>query len=114
MAYASKSAQRLARSTDARGADSTVNSNSVEMKNMAKSRPELTGGSLGAKGRGGDALTGGSMGVKSSPGALVGPLGKSGVSSSYHFKVMTDSSPGKGRTTRTKLGRTGDSFQKKG
>jgi len=112
MAFASKAQQRMARSTDVRGADRTVNSDTVEMKSMPKSRPDLTGGSLAGKGSNRGALTGGSMGSKGGTSTLYGAMGSSGKTTAP-VKSLSEDSPGKGRTTRSSLGRTGESFAKK-
>lgn len=112
MAFASKSQQRAARSTDVRAADRIVNSDNVEMKNMPKSRPDLTGGSIAGKAKNTGALTGGSMGSKGGTSTIYGSMGASGKTT-YALSSMCEDSPGKGRTTRTKLGRTGESFAKK-
>lgn len=111
MAFAQKALQRLARSTDAQAADRIVNSDSVEMKTMPKSRPDLTGGSLAGKGRDSGMLTGGSMGSKGATSTIYGALGSSGKTT-YAKKALSENSPGKGRTTRESLGRTGESFNK--
>lgn len=112
MAFAQKAMQRLARSTDARAADRIVNSDSVEMKTMPKSRPDLTGGSLAGKGRDSGMLIGGSMGSKGGTSTLYGSMPSSGKTS-YAKKSLCEDSPGKGRTTRESLGRTGETFAKK-
>jgi hypothetical protein len=112
MAFASKAQQRMARSTNVRAADSTVNSDTVEMKTMPKSRPDLTGGSLAGKGSDRGALTGGRVGgAKGGTSTLYGSMPSSGKTSAP-IKSLCEDSPGKGRTTRESLGRTGQSFAK--
>ncbi len=79
---------------------------------MPKSRPDLTGGSLAGKGRDSGMLTGGSMGSKGGTSTLYGSMPSSGKTS-YAKKSLCEDSPGKGRTTRESLGRTGETFAKK-
>lgn len=97
---------------DARAADRIVNSDSVEMKSMPKSRPDLTGGSIAGKGKDRGLLTGGSMGSKGGTSTIYGSMGASGKTT-YAKKSLCEDSPGKGRTTRESMGRTGESFAKK-
>ena len=102
--------QRLARSINVTGADSTVTSDSVEYKTMPKDTSNLGGGSIGSKGKGGGALRGGSsLGEKGSMSTLYGSLGKDG-GSKFNATSLRENSPGKGRTSRDTLGRTGESF----
>ena len=110
MAFGGKSMQRLARSIDVTGADSTVTSNSVEYKTMPSDKSNLGGGSIGSKGKGGDALRGGrSLKMGGGMSTLYGSLGKDGRST-YSATSLRENSPGKGRTTRESPGRTGDTF----
>lgn len=79
---------------------------------MPKERPNLTGGSLAGKGRDAGMLTGGSMGSKGASSTIFGTMGSSGKTT-YAKKSLCEDSPGKGRTTRESLGRSGESFAKK-
>ena len=110
MAFASKSAQRLERSTKGMGADSTVTSSDVKEVKMSKSRPDLTGGSL-SKG-GGKGVPWGKIGSGEGK-SLYGPLSKDGGSTYKRSTMTSDSSYTKSGTTREKLGRTGETFTPK-
>lgn len=107
MAYRSKSEQRMERATKGMGADSTVTSSDVEAVSMSKSRPNLTGGSLG-KGSG-TGVPWGKVGSGTGK-TLYGAIGKDGGTTYKRSTMTSDSSYTKSNTTREKMGRTGETF----
>jgi hypothetical protein len=104
MPFASKSQQRLERSTNVVAADKVVTSlDKPEMNRMPQDKSNLMGGRIA---RGGEKTKlMGSMGVKSKGSTLFGSMGKDGGSTGKNGKTMTsNSSYSKSGTTREKIG----------